>query len=360
MLRRLVRAALVLVSALALAGCTASPGGGSGQPTGEANANGNGASGSAASSFARIPSVVDQVKPSVVTIRTPGGQGSGVVYKSNGVIITNQHVVARGQGPQAEIFDRVAVVFATGKQAPGRVVGADYRTDLAVIKVDRGGLRAAEFQKELPDVGELAIAVGTPLKLNESVTAGIISGLNRRLPPELSQTQRPLVNLIQTDAPISPGSSGGALVNGEGEVVGINELYIPPEAGAVSIGFAIPSATVVDVAQQILRTGDVEHAFLGVLPAKVTPPIAEQLGLEDASGVLVRRVVDGTGAARAGIQPGDVIVGLGDATIRSVQDLYAELRQHDPGDSVPVTVIRGGERTQVNVTLTNRLGGSPG
>lgn len=350
MIRRLVPA--FLVTALALTGCTGTGGAPSAQSTASPEENGN----PSGSSFDRIPDIVDRVKPSVVTIRTPtGGVGSGVVYRSNGVIVTNQHVVAAQQGAR-QVVDRVSVVFATGKEARGRVVGADYRTDLAVIKVNRSGLRAAEFQTKLPEVGELAVAIGTPLRLTESVTAGIVSGLNRNLQAGGPQG-RPLINLIQTDAPISPGSSGGALVNEDAEVVGINELYIPPEQGAVSIGFAIPSATVVDVADQILRTGEARHAFFGAQVAPVTPYVAEQLGLEQASGVLVRTVVEGSGAARAGIRPGDVIVAVGGRRITTVSGFLAALRRNDPGDTVTVTIVRGGERMQVDVTLTDRPGG---
>lgn len=350
MLRKLVPA--LLAALLVVAGCTGSGGGQGGQPGGGGNNEGDQAG---AASFDRIPDVVNQVKPSVVTVKTPnGGTGSGVIYRSNGVIVTNQHVVARGKDPEAPEFNEVTVVFATGRQATGRVIGADYRTDLAVIKVDRNGLRAAKFQTNLPQVGELAVAIGSPLGLSESVTAGIISGLNRSVPG--AQTQRPLINLIQTDAPISPGSSGGALVNEDGEVVGINELYIPPETGAVSIGFAIPSATVVNVTKQILNNGEVQHAFFGVGVTKVTPYIAEQLGLQQARGLLVREVFEGSGAAEAGIRSGDVIVAFGGDKVTSVQEFQAKLRKRQPGDTVTVTMIRDGQQQQVKVTLSDRPG----
>ncbi len=339
-----------LIAAMALTGCTSSQASPGSQPTGDATEGDE----SGVASFDQIPDIVDQVRPSVVTISTPrGGVGSGVVYKSNGVIVTNQHVVAVRKGAR-RVFDQVDVVFATGKKATGRVIGADYRTDLAVIKVDRTGLNAAEFQTKLPEVGELAIAIGSPLGLAESVTAGIVSGLNRNLTAGGGPGGRPLINLIQTDAPISPGSSGGALVNEDAEVIGLNELYIPPERGAVSIGFAIPSATVVNVVQQILRTGEVQHAVFGVGVTEVTPYIARQLGLEQTYGVLVRTVFEGTGAARAGIQPGDVIVAINGDRIRTISGFLAKLRAYAPGDTVTATIIRGGERRQVKVTLTSR------
>ena len=346
MLQRLVL--ILLAGVLVLTGCTGGNGGTGAQPTSGAGEGDE----SSISSFDRIPDIVNEIKPSVVTIKTRKGLGSGVVYSSDGVIVTNQHVVARGKGRQAPVFQQVTVVFTTGKKATGRVIGADYRTDLAVIKVDRKGLRAAEFQTDLPEVGELAVAVGSPLGLTESVTAGIVSGLNRSLPSK--KTQRPLINLIQTDAPISPGSSGGALVNEDGEVIGINELYIPPEQGAVAIGFAIPSATVVNVVEQILNQGEVQHAFFGIDPGKVTPFIAKRLGLDQARGVLVQDVVPGSGAAAAGIQPGSVIVAVDGQKVRTVQKFLAVLRKHAPGDTVTVTLIRDGQKMQVKVELTSR------
>lgn len=350
MIRRL--APVMLATLMVLAGCTgttSTSGTAGSQPSRTTTAT---SPSSTTAPFARIPEVVRSVKPSVVTIRTQKGLGSGVVYSSGGVIVTNRHVVARGSGRQAQLFNQVTVVFATGKKATGRVLAGDYRTDLAVVRVDRDGLRAADFQTKPPTVGELAVALGSPLGFTESVTAGVISGLNRRFPA--SRSNRPLVNLIQTDAPISPGSSGGALVDQQGQVVGINELYVPPEKGAVSLGFAIPSATVVDVVQQILENGDVQHAFIGIRPGKVTRYIAKELGLNQTSAVLVRQVVQGSGAAEAGIRGGDVITRMAGTKIQTVAGLYAELRQHAPGDTVTITLIRDGQQKRVQVTLTDR------
>lgn len=340
---------VLFAAVLALTGCT----GGDQDRSGAQRTPGptDGVTGAAAGSYDRIPDIVDRAKPSVVTIRTGNGVGSGVIYRSNGVIVTNAHVVARGQQARSYV-DEVTVVFATGKRTTGRVVGTDYRTDLAVIRVDRSGLRAAEFQTDLPEVGQLAVAIGSPLGFTESVTAGIISGVNRTFPIE--RTQRPLVNLIQTDAAISPGSSGGALVNEDGEVVGISELYVPPERGAESLGFAIPSATVTDVVNQLLETGDVQHAFFGAEVAPVTPRVADQLGLEQASGVLVREVTSGSGAAQAGIQGGDVIVAVDGNDVGTIEQFLAMLRRHQPGDTITVTLAREGERQQVDVTLSDR------
>jgi S1-C subfamily serine protease len=207
--------------------------------------------------------------------------------------------------------------------------------------------------KGLPRVGELAIAVGSPLGFENTVTAGIISGLQRSIPGSGTQTQS-LVDLIQTDAAISPGNSGGALVSAQGEIIGINEAYLPPTTGAVAIGFAIPAPTVVDVVTQLLKSGSAKHAFFGIQPGQLTAQIAQQLGLGQARGVLVLEVVAGGPADRAGIKPGDVITGVDGKDVDSVEAFLAALRPHQPGDVISTALVRDGKQQQVKVTLTNR------
>lgn len=163
-----------------------------------------------------------------------------------------------------------------------------------------------------------------------------------------------MVDLIQTDAPISPGSSGGALIDGAGEVIGINVAYIPPEASAVSIGFAIPAATVADVVRQLLRTGTVSHAFMGLVPTTLTPQIRNSLGVHATTGVVVTDVTSGGPAANAGIAPGDVITRIGDTSITSSEGFLAALRRHRPGESVKVSITRGRASDDVMVTLSDR------
>jgi S1-C subfamily serine protease len=205
----------------------------------------------------------------------------------------------------------------------------------------------------LPVVGELAIAVGNPLGFENTVTAGIISGLQRAIPGSGASTQS-LVDLIQTDAAISPGNSGGALLNGAGEVVGINVAYIPPQARAVSIGFAIPSPTVIDVVTQLLDDGEATHAYLGFQPARVTPQIAQQLGLERQDGVLVLDVTPGGPVDRAGVQPGDVIVRIAGSEVPTLEALFAELRSLEPGQQVDLTVARDGQEQVLEVEVEDR------
>jgi serine protease DegQ len=299
-----------------------------------------------AATLGNVPEIVRRVEPSVVTIAHDRGAGSGVVWSEDGVVVTNAHVV--GQARQVE------VAFFDGQRAAGRVRAADLDTDLAVVDVDRDDLQPATFQQALPTVGELAVAMGSPLGFQNTITAGIISGLHREIPGSAEQGIRSLVDLIQTDAAISPGNSGGALVNGRGEVVGINVAYIPPEQGAVAIGFAIPGATTVDVVGQLLRTGRATHSYLGVQPVQVTPQIADQLGLDQARGVALLAVPGDGPAAQAGLRPGDVIVRMDDAAIDDVGDLFGELRRRDPGSQVRVTYIRDGRERQATVTLAER------
>jgi S1-C subfamily serine protease len=346
------RLGAALTAAVLLAGCTGGGSGGeaggdsAGERTGSPTTGQNQPDGAAgSSSFDRIPEIVREVQPSVVTINTRRGLGSGVVYDANGVIVTNAHVVDGARS--------VEVAFADGRRAPGRVRAADAVTDLALVQVERRGLRAAQFQQRLPTVGELAVAIGSPLGLEETVTAGIISGLNRSIPGS-AQQGTPLVDLIQTDAAISPGNSGGALVNEDADVVGINEAYLPPGSGAVSIGFAIPAATVIDVTRQLLEDGRAEHAYLGVQLAEVTAQVAESLGLANARGALVLDAVRGGPADRAGLRPGDVIVAIDGSGVDSVEELLAGLRRHRPGDRVTLRIIRDRQQRDIQVTVANR------
>jgi serine protease DegQ len=292
-----------------------------------------------------IPSIVRKVEPSIVTVYVDQGLGSGIVYRGNGVIVTNEHVVHG--------VTQVSVGFADGQRVDGTVLASDAITDLAVIRVPRSGLPAAQFETALPAVGALAIALGSPLGFANTATAGIISGLGRTIPANGAEGQ-PSVDLIQTDAAISPGNSGGALVNDAAAVIGVNEAYIPPSAGAVSLGFAIPSATVVDVVEQLLRGGRAQHAYLGVQPATLTPDVAKELGVDQTDGVVLLAVSPGGPAARAGLRQGDIVVSVGGTATPTLSDLYAALRHHKPGEKVDVRVVRNGTEQTITVTLGER------
>lgn len=344
-------AAVAVVASLALAGCTATDepaqeSSSAAETSGETAADNNDAVDTPAATVAGIPEIIDNVQPSVVTIfLESGGLGSGVIYAEDGLILTNEHVV-RGA-------EEVQVAFADGQRVTGTVVATDAVTDLALVQADRTGLPSAEFQTELPEVGELAIVIGSPLGFENTATAGIISGLHREIPGSATNSQS-LVDLVQTDAAISPGNSGGALVNGQGQVVGISEAYIPPQSGAVSLGFAIPAGTAVEVVEELLEDGSAEHAFLGLAPRTVTPQIAQQLGVSVEQGVAVLAVEDGSPADDAGIRPGDIMVSLDGEPLASSEQLLAALRAFNPGDTVAAELLREGETTEVEITLGER------
>jgi S1-C subfamily serine protease len=295
--------------------------------------------------FAGIPDLVERVQPSVVSVLTDAGSGSGVVYRDDGVIVTNNHVIARARS--------IEVAFADGQRAEAELLATDDIVDLAVLKVEGRQVPPAAFADKLPRVGELAIALGDPLGFENSVTVGVVSGLHRSIPGSASQSAS-LVDLIQTDAPISPGNSGGALVGAAGTVIGINVAYLPPSTGSVSLGFAIPAATVTQTVDQLLRTGRAEHAFLGIRPTTLTPELAQQFGLSATAGVLVLTVEQGGPAADAGMRPGDVLSSIDGRELRTAEDLLAALRTRKPGDTVTIEAVRGTDRIEQRAQLSNR------
>lgn len=304
-------------------------------------------------SFARIPQTVRSVQPAIVTVFAEQGAasavadrgvGSGVIYRSDGVILTNDHVVSDAT--------RLEVAFADGSRVPGRVTATDPDSDLAVIRVDRKGLPAAHFYNGLPQVGSLAVVLGSPLGFEKTVTAGIVSGLHRSIPGSASDT-RSLVDLIQTDAAISPGNSGGAVVDASGRVLGISVAYVPPQQGAVAVGFAIPAATATRVANELLEHGRARHAYLGLQPGELTPQIASELHVT-GDGVVVYALASHGPAAKAGIRPGDVLTAVGKQKIARVEELFAALREHKPGEAVSISYVREGERRIAQVQVTDR------
>ena len=304
---------------------------------------------------ARVASVLS---PSVVQINVTGvqqtplgaqraeGLGSGVIYRSDGYIITNNHVIEGSR--------EVEVAFADGSTEPGQVVGTDPTTDIAIVKVDRNDLPAASFAGRDPLVGQMAVAVGSPSGFESTVTSGIVSGTGREVPAELTggTQQDSLVDLIQTDAAISPGNSGGALADRDGRVIGINVAYLPPsETGAENIGFAIPADTAASVADQIIDSGEAVHPYLGVYLSDLTRETARKFGSTVDSGALVEQVEPGGPAADAGVRRGDVVSAVGSEEIQSSGDLISALRSYQPGDTVDVTVLRNNENTNLQVEL---------
>ena len=291
-----------------------------------------------------IASVASAVSPSVVFIEVAGmsgqGTGSGVILRSDGYVLTNAHVV---NGAEA-----VRVTLPDGQSYDGDVVGADARSDVAVVQLaDATDLPAATFAENAPRVGELAIAIGSPFGLEGSITSGIVSALNRSVPGQGNT----LVDMIQTDAAINPGNSGGALVNGEGEVIGINTAILSPSGANDGIGFAIPAETALPIAQQLIDKGFVEHAQLGIQGQDVDPAAAELYSLGASQGALVAAVAPDGGAEAAGVQRGDIITAIDDEPVTSMADLAGQISRHAPGDVVTLTLVRDTDEMTLDVTL---------
>lgn len=289
-------------------------------------------------------------------------QGSGFVYDDAGHVVTNAHVVENAQ--------RITVTFAGGLTLPATIVGTAPDSDLAVLKydqtkVDVRALALADSDEVV--VGSRAIAIGNPFGLPGSMTQGIVSGVNRLLP----QDRFSIPEILQTDAAINPGNSGGPLLNNKGEVIGVNTAIRSRVGQSSGIGFAIPSNTVKLIADQLIANKRVEHSYLGITGASLTTDINELLGLENGfKGVLVNSVEAGGPAARAGLRPsteertlngetyavgGDIIVAIDDQPVNNFEDLLSYLFNNtQPGQTVRLTVYRGGERVNLDVTLSPR------
>lgn len=310
----------------------------------------------------------EQVDESVVYIgaQTSDGpaQGSGFVYSKKGFIVTNQHVV--------EGASRVEVGFTDGDTKRARVVGSDPYTDLAVLKVSKKGLKPLEIGNSTSvKVGQKAIAIGNPFGLRSSMTTGIISQKNRLLQVEQGFS---IPNVLQTDASINPGNSGGPLLNLKGEVVGVNTA-IETNTGTFSgVGFAIPSNTVKRVVPRLIEEGDYEHPWIGVRGIDVSPEIADERNLENATGFMVVEVVNKSPADDSGLTVGndtveidgrevniggDIIVAMGGQKVRGISDILNYLaKETEVGQEISITVLRweDGEniRRDLNLTLGSR------
>jgi putative serine protease PepD len=270
-----------------------------------------------------------------VTTANSDGLGSGVVYDNSGLILTNAHVV--------EGTSQVKVQFADGSTTDGHVVGADTEADIAVVKVDgKDNLTVARLATDSPKVGEMAIGIGSPFGLQETVTAGIVSAVDR---PVEGENGGPTTNMIQTDAPINPGNSGGALANRHGEVIGINSSIYSQSGENNGIGFAIPIQSAKSVADKIVNGQPLDHGYLGV---------GTKASSDGQPGALVATVTGGDPAANAGIKTGDVITALDGVAIKAPGDLSAQILAHSPGDTVKLDIRRDGQASTVTVQLGTR------
>ncbi|MFA0963282.1 S1C family serine protease [Roseivirga sp. BDSF3-8] len=273
--------------------------------------------------------------------------GSGVIYTSDGYIITNNHVV--------EGADQLEVIHDK-KTYEARIVGRDPSSDLAVIKVEASGLPAIKVGRSRDiQTGEWVLAVGNPFNLTSTVTAGIVSAKGRQI-NILRNTSFPLESFIQTDAAINPGNSGGALVNRTGELVGINTAIISKTGSYAGYGFAVPSDVAKKIADDIINYGTVQKAFIGAEVVGVDEEIARQLDVREPEGVVISYLEEGGAAEKAGLQRGDIILDLGGVKTGSHGNYSEALSYYSPGDKVPVTYKRKGKLSSTSLLLTNRDG----
>ncbi len=276
---------------------------------------------------------------------TSGGAGTGFVISSDGVIVTNNHVVADAGG-------QVEVVFSDGTKEAADIVGTAPSYDLAVLKVNGRNLPTVKLgSSDALQVGDQVVAVGNALALTGglSVTEGIVSGKGRTVPED--QTGATLYDMLQTDAAINPGNSGGPLVDAEGQVVGINTALA---GGSQNVGFAISIDSAKAVIADLRAGKHVRVAFLGIETSSVTPALVRSLHLTTKTGAVIRKITSGGAADTAGLKQNDVIVAIGGQPITSPEDVGAEIRRFSPGDKVDVTVERGGAEQKVSVELGAR------
>jgi S1-C subfamily serine protease len=309
-----------------------------------------------------LAAIYQQAAPGVVTISTETtgtrtrsfgeATGSGIVVDNQGDILTNAHVVASAR--------QITVTFSDGRSAPGQVRGVDASNDLAVVKVSvaQDQLHPLTLgNSDTVQVGDTALAIGAPFGLSGTLTAGIISGLNRST---TAPSGRALTGMIQTDAPINPGNSGGALLNGQGALIGINDSIESPIQGSVGVGFAIPINTAKRLLPDLEKGVAIQHPWLGISGQAITPGLADSLGLSERAGVLVVSVVAGGPAERAGLvatgspsADDDIITAIDGQPVKTVDALTHYLDSKKVGDKVTLAVTRGTRHLSLSVTLGN-------
>ncbi|HWI52668.1 MAG TPA: trypsin-like peptidase domain-containing protein [Symbiobacteriaceae bacterium] len=317
-----------------------------------------------------IPGIWQRVSPSVVKIEVESkrgslrgsGLGSGFVVDPKGYIMTNHHVIAGATS--------IKVKFVDGTVLDGKVMGSDQYKDVAIVKVDPGNrplTAVAMGNSEATQVGELAVAIGSPFGQEFTVTAGIVSAVNRTL--NESPNENPIFAIpggIQTDAAINPGNSGGPLLNANGEVIGINTLIDTGNSGVegnLGIGFAVPINLAKELMPTLIEGKQVGYAYLGVEPMDLTAAIAKQIGVDVKEGIVVNTVSAGSAAEKAGLQEptrlgrqiaADVITAMDGKPIKNANDLYTFIASKKPGDTIKITVLRGKETVELTATLGTR------
>ncbi len=297
-----------------------------------------------------VIAAVDLVGPSVVKVDA-GGTGSGFVFAPDGLILTNSHVIAQPSRPgrfgAASRASRIGVTLPDGRDLVADLVGDDPHTDLAVLRVSASGLIAAPFgDSSALRPGQLVIAIGNPFGFQHTVTAGVVSALGRSL---RARTVRLMENLIQTDAALNPGNSGGPLVTSRAQVVGVNTAVI---LGGQGIAFAVPINTARYVVSALLRDGRVRRSHLGVAGQDTIIPrrLVRAHHLTHDRGVTITAVSEGTAAAEADLRPGDLIVEFAGEPVRGVDDLHRLLTEDRIGELLPIKILRRGEVRRVLAT----------
>ena len=268
--------------------------------------------------------------------------GSGVIVSSSGYILTNSHVV--------EAADEIEVLLADGRKLLAKQVGNDAETDLAVLRVESGQLPAITFgSSDALRVGDVVLAIGNPFGVGQTVTSGIVSALGRN---QLGINT--FENFIQTDAAINPGNSGGALVDASGNLIGINTAIYSRSGGSMGIGFAIPVSTAKQVMESIIKTGSVTRGWIGVEVQEISPALAESFKLKDMRGAIIAGVLKNGPADKAGIKPGDVLLGIEDKVVTDPQNMLTLVAGLQPGNAARLKLRRGQEEIEVKVVVGKR------
>ena len=275
------------------------------------------------------------------------GSGSGVIISSDGYIVTNNHVVKGA--------DKIEVVLNDRRSYKGKIIGVDPNTDLALIKIEATNLQFVTYgNSDDVKIGEWVLAVGNPFNLTSTVTAGIVSakGRNINIIGENGSTSAfPIESFIQTDAAVNPGNSGGALVNTNGELIGINTAIASQTGTYAGYAFAVPVNLVKKVMDDLLEFGKVQRAFLGVQITEINSEVAKEKGLSSTSGIYVAKVNNESAAEAAGIKEGDVIISVADVAVNTTSELTEQLGRHRPGDKINIELIRGEKKKTIAVIL---------
>ena len=281
----------------------------------------------------------DQFQPQTQRVSS---LGSGVIVDKEGYIITNHHVV--------EAADEIEVLLADGRSAPAKIVGSDPETDLAVIRIKLDKLPTISFgNSDKLEVGDVVLAIGNPFGVGQTVTMGIVSALGRS-----HLGINTFENFIQTDAPINPGNSGGALVDTNGNLVGINSAIFSKSGGSLGIGFAIPENLAKQIMQQIVKEGGVTRGWIGVSMRDMSPELAQAYNLPDVSGALVVGVLRNGPADQAGILPGDILTSLNGKDLTDSSETLGQIAQMQPGQRAVAKLIRRGQERKVEVVIAKR------